>query len=429
MNISFQQFSVEHPAWIKKSTVYEVFIRQYTRQGTIKAFGEHLPRLKEMGIEIIWLMPIQPLGIFKRKGSLGSPYSIRDYVSVNQELGDLQDLKNLVELAHQLGMYVILDWVANHTAWDHIWVEQHPEYYAKDSKGNIVHPPNTDWFDVAGLNYNNPGLREKMIEALSYWIIEADIDGYRCDMAHLVPTNFWESARAELDKLKPVFMLAEAETPELLFKAFDANYNWPLLHLMNDIARGNKSVWDLDLFFIEDKKNFPLNAFRLNFTTNHDENKNAGPALQRLGKSFEPLTVLTFTMPGIPLIFGGQEKGLNRKLEFFDKDQIDWNSGKDYSAFFKKLIQLKKDYEPLWNNNQTGPLIKIANSNESKVFAFIRQKDLNKVLVLINLSPNFQELELRSENEFIGYQDIFTGNTLLSSQIGLEPWGYMVFVK
>jgi glycosidase len=426
---NFQQFSVVHPEWIKKSTIYEVYIRQYTKSGTLNEFASHLPRLKELGIEILWLMPIQPTGIKKRKGSMGSPYSIRDYVSVNPDFGNLDDLKNIIKAAHQMGMYVILDWVANHTAWDHVWIDQHPEFYCKDGDGNIVHPANTDWFDVAHLDFNNPKLRQYMIEALKYWITETDIDGYRCDMAHLVPTYFWEEARIELDKLKPVFMLAESENQDLLFKAFDANYNWPFLHFINDLAVGRRNVKNLDDFFIYDKMNYPLTAFRMNFTSNHDENKNAGSAVERLGKALNAITVLTFTMPGIPMFFSGQETGLNRKLEFFEKDEIDWNPESPYGDFFKKLIHLKKNYEPLWNTADCGPMMKISSDKDDKIFAFIRQKNEVKVLVILNLSPEFQEFIIKTESEFTGYHDIFTNAILMSNHLGLDAWGYMVLVK
>jgi len=429
MSDNFQQFSVKHPEWIKKSTIYEVHIRQYTKSGTINEFCNHLPRLRDLGIEILWIMPIQPLGLEKRKGVMGSPYSIRDYVSINPDFGTLEDFKKMVKMAHDMGMYVILDWVANHTAWDHTWIYENPEFYSKDSNGNIIHPEHTDWFDVADLNYDNPALRNKMIDALKYWVIETDVDGYRCDMAHLVPTYFWESARYELDKIKPVFLLAEAETRDLLFKAFDANYNWPLLHLINDIAKFHRTLKNMDDFFIYDKMNYPLNAFRMNFTSNHDENKNAGAGIERLGKAFEALTVLTFTIPGMPMIFSGQEVGLNRKLEFFDKDEINWNSGNDYSAFYKKLIELKKTYETLWNTNECGSMIKISTDKDDKIFAYIRQKSNTKILVILNLSPYFHEFTLHTENEFNGYYDIFTNGILMSNQIGLDAWKYMVLVK
>jgi alpha-amylase len=426
---NFQQFSVVHPQWIKKSTIYEVHIRQYTKSGTILEFCKHIPRLKKLGVEILWLMPIQPLGLENRKGTMGSPYAVRDYVTVNPDFGTLEDLKYLIKMAHDSGMYVILDWVANHTAWDHTWIKQHPEFYCKDQNGNIVHPANTDWFDVADLNYESSALRQNMLEALKYWVIEVDIDGYRCDMAHLVDTSFWEEARFELDKIKSVFMLAESENQDLLYKAFDANYNWPLLHFMNDLARNNRTVKNLDDFFIYDKMNYPLNAFRMNFTSNHDENKNAGPALERLGNAFNALTVLTFTIPGMPMLFSGQEAGLNRKLEFFEKDEIDWVTGKDYSNFFQKLIKLKKDCGPLWNTSDCGPMIKISTDKDDKIFAFIRQKNDTKVLVILNLTPYLEEFTLNIENEFNGYHDIFTDKILLSNQLGLDAWGYLVLVK
>jgi 1,4-alpha-glucan branching enzyme len=248
-------------------------------------------------------------------------------------------------------------------------------------------------------------------------------------MAHLVPTDFWEAVRFELDKIKPVFMLAEAESQDLLYKAFDANYNWPLLHLMNDIAKFHRSIKNLDDFFVYDKTVYPLHAFRMNFTCNHDENKNAGPALERLNHAFEALSVLTFTIPGIPMIFSGQESGLNRKLEFFDKDEIDWTSGKDFSGFYKKLIELKKTCMPLWNINDCGSMIKINTDKDDKIFAFVRQTENCKVLVLLNLTPYFQEFTLYSENEFIGYHDIFTNSVLMSNQMGLDAWKYMVLLE
>jgi glycosidase len=429
MSSDHTNFSVIHPEWIKKSTIYEVHLRQYTKSGTINAFCEHLPRLKNLGIEILWLMPVQPLGVEKRKGEMGSPYSIRDYVSVNPDLGTIEDLKGLVRKAHQQGMYVILDWVANHTAWDHTWISEHPGFYSKDSHGNIISPEHTDWFDVADLNYDNADLRACMIDALKFWITQTDIDGYRCDMAHLVPTSFWEQARVELDKLKPVFMLAESENRELLYRAFDATYNWPLLHLMNDVAKCHRSVKNVDDFFIYDNMSFPLQALRMNFTCNHDENKNAGSALERLGPAFMALTVLTFTIPGIPMIFSGQEAGLSRKLEFFGKDEIEWNGPNDYSSFFRKLIDLKKNYKVLWNSDESGAMFKVGTDKDHGVFAYVRENENEKVLVVLNLTPYFQECMFKTENEFKGYRDIFTNSVLMSNQLGLEAWGYLVLVR
>jgi len=420
-------FSVIHPDWIKDATIYEVHIRQYTKSGTFAAFMEHLPRLKDLGVDILWLMPVQPIGFKARKGELGSPYAIRDYVSVNPELGSLDDLKTLVNKAHEMGMHVILDWVANHTAWDHTWIDQHPDFYVKDWHGNIVHPANTDWHDVADLDFNNQNLRHQMIEALKYWIKEIDIDGYRCDMAGLVPTDFWNQARLELDKLKPVFMLAEDEQLDLHYKAFDMTYNWACHHLMNDIAKGHKSVRDLDSYFSTDPIYFPKNALRLNFTSNHDENKNAGSAVERFGITYKAFAVLTFTMAGSPLIFSGQEAGLNRRLLFFDKDEIDWTSTHEYTPFFKSLVRLKKENQALWSGVKGGGTLRIYTNKMDNIFAFSRSKNNNTVVVVLNLSNQTQTFFLDVDIQSIQPKSFFSGELLRSNVLELAAWGYDVF--
>jgi glycosidase len=374
-------------------------------------------------------MPIQPIGIKNRKGALGSPYAISDYVSVNSELGTLDDLKLLVNKAHQMGFYVILDWVANHTAWDHIWIDQHPDFYTKNSNGDIVHPENTDWHDVADLNFYNQNLRHEMIESLKYWVREADFDGFRCDMAGLVPTDFWEAARIELDKLKPVFMLAEAEQLEMHFKAFDMTYNWACHHLMNDIAKGAKSVGDLDAYFGTDPIYFPKNAIRLNFTSNHDENKNAGSAVERFGNSYKAFIVLTFTMPGSPLIFSGQEAGLNRRLQFFDKDEIDWASTLEYTPFFQSMVKLKKENPALWTGEHGGYMNRLYTNKIDKIFAFSRCKSDNMVVVVLNLSPERQSFYLDINLGENNLKSFFTGEPIISNILELPPWGYNILLK
>ncbi len=426
---SLNPFSVVHPDWIKDATIYEVHIRQYTKSGTFIEFMEHLPRLKDLGVDILWLMPVQPIGIKGRKGELGSPYAIRDYISVNPELGSLDDLKTLVNKAHGLDMHVILDWVANHTAWDHTWIDQHSDFYNKDSSGNIVHPANTDWHDVADLDFNNRALRHEMIEALKYWIKEIDIDGYRCDMAGLVPTDFWNDARIELDKLKPVFMLAEDEQLDLHYKAFDMTYNWACHHLMNDIAKGNKSVWDLGAYFSTDPIYFPKNALRLNFTSNHDENKNAGSAVERFGQSYKAFAVLSFTMAGLPLIFSGQEAGLNRRLLFFDKDEIDWTSTNEFTPFFKSLIKLRKENPALWSGDKGGTTQRIYTNKIDKIFAFTRYKSDNEVVVVLNLSFDKQIFYLDVDVKSNQMKSFITGEILNSNVLELPAWGYEVFIK
>ena len=234
-----RESSVTHPEWSRNSVIYEVNLRQYTPEGTFKAFEQHLPRLKELGVDILWLMPINPIGITNRKGILGSCYSIKDYLAVNPDFGTMDDFKNLVNRAHSLGMKVIIDWVANHSSWDNNLITEHPEWYTHDSTGKII-SPNADWTDVADLDYSQPGIREYMKDAMIFWIKETDIDGFRCDMAGMVPVDFWNNAVPVIKKVKPVFMIAEWDTPEMHDTAFDMTYGWELFHLMNSIARGEK---------------------------------------------------------------------------------------------------------------------------------------------------------------------------------------------
>ncbi len=424
------KFKVTHQDWVKNATIYEVYLRQYTKEGTINAFAKHLPRLKKLGVDILWLMPIQPIGLEKRKGELGSPYSIKDYESINPDLGTMQDFKDLVKKVHELGMYIIIDWVANHTAWDNVWIKEHPEFYTKDEAGNIICPKDTDWFDVAHLNYNVPELRKQMIKSLKFWLQNTDIDGFRCDMAGLVPTDFWEEARVELDKVKPIFMLAEAEQADLLETAFDCTYNWAVHHLMNDIAQGRKSAWDLSECFKYDTHFYSPNALRIYFTSNHDENKNAGSAVERLGDSYKAFTLLSYTVPGIPLIFNGQEAGLSRRLNFFNKDLIDWRlEQEEYVSFYSELNQIRKNNKALWNGYEGGEMIKVATNDDGKFFAFTRKKDDNEVLVILNLCNEYSEIVLNDVDRFFNSKCVFSDDILKSNTINVMPWGYKLFVN
>ena len=264
------------PEWAKSASIYEVNTRQYTPEGTFKAFQKELPRLKEMGVDILWMMPINPIGVKNRKGTLGSYYSIKDYKAINPEFGTESDFKNLVTEAHKLGMHVIIDWVANHTSWDNVWMKNHSDWYTKDSLGNIIRPAGTDWDDTADLNYSNPELRRAMIDAMSYWVKNADIDGFRCDVAGMIPLSFWIHARKAIDEIKPgCFFLAEDGEPAI-HKAFDMTYDWPLKDIINDIAKGKKNANDLIKHFESESKRFQPEDLRMQFTTNHDENTWSG---------------------------------------------------------------------------------------------------------------------------------------------------------
>ncbi|NQT78646.1 MAG: alpha-glucosidase C-terminal domain-containing protein [Bacteroidetes bacterium] len=421
-----------HPDWSKDAVIYEVNVRQYTPEGTLKAFENHLPRLKEMGVDILWLMPVHPIGEKNRKGGMGSYYSVRDYTAVNPEFGTLDDFKDLVNAAHELGMYVILDWVANHTAWDHAWVVDHPEWYSVDEKGNMVSP--YDWSDVADLNYSNDDLREAMLDALKFWVVEADIDGYRCDVAGMVPVEFWNNARVELDKIKPVFMLAEAEQPNHHIYAFDMSYAWELHHIMNEIAQGKKNAKAFDNYFKKHDTLYPANAYRMYFITNHDENSWNGTEYERMGDAVNTFAVLTYTLPGMPLIYSGQEAALNKRLKFFEKDTIDWGAY-ELADFYRRLGQLRKENPALWSGEAGGSLKFIKTSDNESVLCFFRKKDNEAVMVMANLTDSPKSFTMKTgrkdgkKNMEMELTDWFSGEVLIlkpGEVYSLMPWGYRI---
>lgn len=423
--------TVDHPEWSINANIYEVNTRQYTAEGTFDAFEEHLDRLEEMGVDILWFMPIQPIGEKERKGTLGSYYSIKDYTAINPEFGDMDDFKRIVDEAHERGMYVILDWVANHTAWDHYWTETNPGYYETDEEGDFF-PPIEDWSDVIQLDYSNPELRDAMVEQMRFWVEEVNIDGFRCDVADYVPTDFWIRTRGELEEIKPIFMLAEAENPELHEHAFEAAYGWRFHHIMNDIAAGEKTVEAIDeYFFIDDADGFPHGSYKMYFITNHDENSWAGTVFERLGDGVEAFAVLTATIPGTPLIYSGQEAGLDHMLAFFEKDQIDW-SEVVYHDFYKSLLTLKSDNEALWNGAYGGDMERVYTDNDEQVFAFVREKGEDKVFVVLNLSDQALDVDLFGDDYIGSYTELFAGEQQLfeaGESMELGPWDYKIFVK
>ncbi|MCB2219110.1 MAG: alpha-glucosidase C-terminal domain-containing protein [Bacteroidetes bacterium] len=419
---------VIHPDWSKNANIYEVNIRQYTPEGTIKAFEEHLPRLREMGIDILWLMPIHPIGEKNRKGTLGSYYSVKDYKAVNSEMGTMDDFKSFVRTAHGMGFKVILDWVANHTAWDNQWIYDHPEWYTKDSTGQMVAP--YDWTDVADLNYDEPGLRDAMMDALKFWVAEADIDGYRCDVASEVPTDFWNRARKELDAIKPVFMLAEAEAVDLHEKAFDMTYAWELHHIYNEIAKGKMNAMDVDTYFMKMDTTYPFSAYRMNFITNHDENSWNGTIKERLGDGAEVFAMLSFTLPGMPMLYNGQEVGLDKRLEFFEKDMIKWDLTSQWLPFYSRLIDLKHNNVALWNGEFGSPYERVHTSADDRVLAFVRQKGDNAIFVVANLSGEPVEFEFTGALLKGPFVDGFTGEEIeWKDEMLLSPWGYKLLIK
>lgn len=425
-SIDYQKKS---PDWVKGSNIYEVNVRQYTPEGTFKAFQQHLPRLKAMGVDILWLMPINPIGEKNRKGSLGSYYSIKDYTAINPEFGTENDFKALVSEVHKLGMHIIIDWVANHTSWDNVWMSEHKDWYTQDSLGNVILPAGTDWDDTADLNYDNADMRRAMIDAMAYWVKTADIDGFRCDVAGMVPLIFWIHARKAIDEIKPdCFFLAEDSDPEY-HKAFDMTYNWPLKDLMNNIAKGNKNAADLVTFFEGESKQFKDGDIRMQFTTNHDENTWSGTEYERLGdKAVDAFTVLTYTIPGMPLTYTGQEEPLLKRLRFFEKDTVEF---KNYSRnnLILKLNELKKRNSALWSTNYSSGFLGVKNSNPTNVLSFVRHKKRIQVLCVFNFSAVEQSFEIL--DLFPGEFNYYMGDKI-SAQTNvinkLAPWGYSIYI-
>ncbi|MBD8051947.1 alpha-amylase family glycosyl hydrolase [Limnohabitans radicicola] len=387
-----------HVDWSRNASIYEVNVRQYTPEGTLTAMAAHLPRLQKMGVSILWFMPIQPIGQLKRKGGLGSYYAIADHTAVNPEFGTMADFRALVQQAHALGMKVILDWVANHTAWDHVWTRQHPEWYLKNEQGEIhsyLYDNGTeieDWSDVCGLDYKNPSLWPAMTQAMLHWLREADIDGFRCDVAGLVPTPFWEQARAQMEPVKPVFMLAEWADPGLHAKAFDMTYDWSLYEVLKKIATGQADARDLRHYLEQPDKVYPADAYRMTFTANHDTNSWHGHDAAHYGDAFRAMAVLAATLPGMPLVYSGQESGLNKQLQFFEKDAIDWG-GFQHADFYAGLLQLKKTH-PALRNGAAGGAVEILESGHHGVFRFQRQRDGRRVRVTVNLTGQAQQVEV-----------------------------------
>ena len=330
---------------LETAVIYEANIRQYSKEGTFKAFTKDIPVLKELGVKVIWLMPINPISEIKRKATdgsftseiedeeerkkyLGSYYSVSDYKAINPEFGDKADFKELIETAHKNSIYVIVDWVPNHTGWDHPWITNHPDWYTQNEKGEIIDPINPDtgkswgWTDTADLNYDNLDMQQEMIKDLKYWIKNFDIDGYRMDVAHKVPPVFFNEAISELKKIKPIFMLAEAEQHDLFRNGFDMQYAWEGHHVLNSIARGEATVSDFDTYMEKQNEVLEASDFNMNFVTNHDENSWSGTVKERMGDASEILTTLVYAMPGMPLIYSGQEYDLNKRLRFFEKDRF-----------------------------------------------------------------------------------------------------------
>lgn len=418
-----------HPEWSKDATIYQINTRQFSDEGTFAAAAKQLPRLKELGVTIIWLMPINPIGEINRKGSLGSPYAVKDFLAVNPELGTLEDLKAFVAGAHSLGMYVILDWVANHTSWDNELATEHPQWYARDWKGEFTPTPWWDWDDIIDLDYSSEDLRRYMTEAMCYWVREADVDGYRCDVAGFVPTDFWDNARRELDAIKPVFMLAEWEARDLHVRAFDMTYAWSWNLTMHHIASGAADVESLNVYYAWNAKAYPRDIMRMMFVSNHDKNSWEGTEYEMFGDAVNAAVVLSVVGEGMPLLYNGQEAGNEKRLEFFERDPIVWREH-PMRDFYTKLFALKKANSTLWNAAWGAPMINVRNSAPKQVFSFVRANESHRVFCVLNLSPAEQTVTFSDGPQRGEWIDYFDGSDLAvgaSTAMTLPAWGYRVF--
>lgn len=432
---------VKHLDWSRNAVIYEVNLRQYTDEGNIKAFKDELPRLKELGVNILWFMPIHPISVDGRKGTLGSYYAVQDYKAVNPEYGTLSDFKELVKEAHKMGFKVILDWVPNHSGRDNKWVKDHPDWYVKDASGKMVGP--YDWTDVYKFDYSNPQMRAAMLDALKFWIKVADIDGYRVDVASEVPTSFWNEVRPALDSIKPVFMLAESPAPDLLAKAFDMDYNWPMKDLMNEISysagqnsyaknKGNKmpvkDALAIDSLLAKQSIEYPQDSYMMNMVTNHDLNSWEGTEFDRYGKAVSGLAVLTYTLPGMPLIYTGQETGLNHSFEFFEKDKAPNWAKNDFFAFYKKLNGLKHSLTALRAGNEGAQLVRY-HTTTPNTYIFSRGDKNGTVYVFTNLSDQLVTLKYKGKAPNAKIKGInWFNDTQESLPAILQPWEYKVIV-
>ena len=396
-----QQSARPVPSWVRDAVIYELFPRNFSPEGNFNGIITRLDELKELGVTIIWLMPIHPIGEKMRKGTLGSPYAVRDYYAINPDYGTTDDLKRLVAEAHKRGMKVILDIVANHTAWDSVMM-QHPEFYKQDAAGKII-PPVPEWTDVAGLNYQNPKLREYMIAMFKHWIDPAtfDLDGFRCDVAHMVPTSFWDEARVELSKVKPdIILLAEASQPDLLLNAFDLDYSWPLHSALNDVLLKGAPAAELKRSWDESRQQFPRGSLHLRMSDNHDEPR----ATARFGmKGALAASVFMFTLDGVPLLYNGMEVGDATESgdpALFEKLPVFWHP-KDrppLRRIYHDLAVLRKEHRAFRNDR----VVWLKNSNENNLVTFMRREGQEEFVVVINLSnrPEMGSVEVMNDQEF-----------------------------
>ncbi|MFD2518464.1 alpha-amylase family glycosyl hydrolase [Salinimicrobium flavum] len=436
---------------LESAVIYEANIRQYSPEGTFDAFTEDIPKLKELGVKVIWLMPVYPISETKRKATgdlsvediedpeerkkyLGSYYAISDYTGINPNFGTREDFDELIKTAHENGMYVLLDWVANHTGWDHKWLTEKPEFYTQNEHGEPVDPLNPDtgeswgWTDVADLNYDNKELWDEMTNAMKYWIEEHDVDGFRADVAGEVPTEFWEQALPKLEENKEIFMLAESEKKDLFHEAFDMGYNWEGHHLKNELAKGNITVEEWDAYMQKIDTTYQQDDYLMNFVTNHDENSWNGTIRERMGEAAEAMTALTYTLPGMPLIYSGQEYDMDKRLLFFEKDTIPKEKGKMWPVL-KKLGKLKNTNKALHGGKEAGDYLRLKTSADKQVLAFERSKNSSKVVYIANMSKEPVEFTLELDTALKNYLGKEGFEVQENNTYSFQPWEYVILIN
>jgi alpha-amylase len=414
------------PDWALQSNIYEVNVRQYTKEGTFSAFAASLPRLKAMGVQILWFMPITPISVTDRKGKLGSYYAVQDYTAINPEFGNMQDWKNLVAKAHEIGFKVITDWVPNHTGADNGWLTRHPDFYTKGKDGKPI--PAFDWTDTRDLNYDNKEMRDSMIAAMKFWITESGIDGFRCDVASEVPDDFWKDCIGQLNKVKPLFMLAEGDKGSLHRDGFNATYAWDMFATLKRIAAGQTNALAIDSVLQRQDSSFPAGAIKMYFTNNHDENSwNKADYGTMPGARHAPFAVFTQTMRNaLPLVYSGQEEPVLDSISFFYKNPIRFGKYKR-ASFYKALLTLRANSPALATD---ASFRKIRVGDSTALYAFLREKDGHKIAVILNLSaksqaakPGDASLAGNPLNVFMGAREKLTAG----HSINIEPWGYVVY--
>lgn len=423
--------------WVKDAVIYSAYLRSASKEGTFKGFEKRIPELKNLGVTVVWLLPIHPVGVKNRKGKLGSPYSVKDFYGINPEFGTIEDFKSLLKTAHESDMKLIIDLVANHTSWDNKLIKEHPDWFTKDAKDSIV-PPNSDWTDVADLDYSKPELRKYMIDMMKWWVKDVGIDGFRCDVAELVPTDFWEEARDSLNEIKQVMMLSEGSFPEHHLKAFDLTYSWNIYDALEPVLSGKQPASILDQIFKNEYLQFPTSSLRMRFNTNHDKNAWDEPAIKKFGADGLKLSaVLINTIPGVPMIYTGEEVANDKQLSLFEKNDVDWIKKSGMKELYTALFKLRHGHKAL----SRGKMVKIETQAENHVYAFLRIEGDSIVLVVLNFSKNKIDTILKIPEDVLSTCSKMVLLKILPDtvdtekfpikeelKLSVEPFGYRVFV-